>query len=67
MTKRKTTGAAGEEPRGIAANWDFRLDRAGLMVEAGRYLQLRVSLGLLIAIICLVGGWGTFHMHWLTL
>ncbi|MER7489505.1 hypothetical protein ABTY20_27115 [Streptomyces sp. NPDC126497] len=40
--------------------WDFRLDRSGLDVRAGRHLELRISLALLLWLIAAVGGWGYF-------
>ncbi|MER5435589.1 hypothetical protein [Streptomyces sp. NPDC002588] len=45
---------------GEAPAWDFRLDRAGLVVKAGRHLQLRISLALLLWLIAAVAGWGAF-------
>ncbi|MER6752035.1 hypothetical protein [Streptomyces fungicidicus] len=42
--------------------WDFRLDRSGLNIKAGRYLELRISLVLLLWLIATVGGWG--YLEW---
>ncbi|GAA4140530.1 hypothetical protein GCM10022285_40040 [Streptomyces tunisiensis] len=42
--------------------WDFRLDRSGLNVKAGRYLELRISLVLLPWLIAAVCGWG--YVEW---
>ncbi|MBK3570705.1 hypothetical protein [Streptomyces sp. MBT62] len=74
MTMQKPTGTdtdgaadAPEPTADIPERWDFRLDRTGLMVAAGRYLQLRISLGLLIVVVGLACGWSTVHWHWLTL
>ncbi|WP_217235238.1 hypothetical protein [Streptomyces sp. AC555_RSS877] len=67
MIERELTGAATDGSGDAQEGWDFRLDRTGLMVAAGRYLQLRVSLGLLFIIIGLVAGWGTVQMDWLPL
>ncbi|MFC7844427.1 hypothetical protein [Streptomyces sp. NPDC057382] len=62
MTKHEPNGAtAGPE------GWDFRLDRSGLMIAAGRYLQLRVSLGLLFILIGMAVGWSTVQLEWLSL
>ncbi|MEV5431247.1 hypothetical protein [Streptomyces sp. NPDC052701] len=41
--------------------WDFRLDRSGLNVKAGRYLELRISLVLLLWLVAVVSGWGYFQ------
>ncbi|WP_143204027.1 hypothetical protein [Streptomyces kebangsaanensis] len=41
--------------------WDFRLDRSGLVVKAGRHLQLRISLALLLWLIAAVSGWSAFR------
>ncbi|WP_314224702.1 hypothetical protein [Streptomyces zaehneri] len=49
------------EPGGEPSTWDFRLDRAGLVVKAGRHLQLHVSLALLLWLIAAVAGMGAFH------
>ncbi|MEU5519126.1 hypothetical protein ACIQCD_09920 [Streptomyces sp. NPDC093250] len=63
--EREGMGADGCETCGGSAQrtpaWDFRLDRAGLDVKAGRYLQLRISLVLLLWLIAAVGGWGYFQ------
>ncbi|MFF9057429.1 hypothetical protein ACF09K_01810 [Streptomyces sp. NPDC014882] len=53
-------GGSGEEPPA----WDFRLDRSGLVVKAGRHLQLQVSLALLLWLVAAVAGLGAFHGEW---
>lgn len=65
MTEQKPNGAAASGPGGGPTRWDFRLDRSGLMVAAGRYLQLQVSLGLLVVLVGVVAGWGTVQLEWL--
>jgi hypothetical protein len=50
--------------RGELPTWDFRLDRSGLFVKAGRHLQLHISLALLLWLIAAVAGWGAFHWEW---
>lgn len=52
---------------GSGRNWDARLDRSGLVVRAGRHLQLSVSLALLWWILTLAGVvsspyWGPFFL-----
>lgn len=64
MTRRKSAGVVADGSGNTSEGWDFRLDRTGLMVAAGRYLQLRVSLGLLFMIFSLLAGWGTVQMDW---
>ena len=51
-----------EDPVRETPAWDFRLDRSGLNVKAGRYLELRISLVLLLWLIAVVGGWG--YVEW---
>lgn len=67
MTKRKPNaapaGGSGDAPEA----WDFRLDRSGLMIAAGRYLQLRICLGLLFLLIGAVAGFGTVQLEWISL
>ncbi|MFJ4689811.1 hypothetical protein [Streptomyces sp. NPDC088766] len=53
-------GGSGEEPPA----WDFRLDRSGLVVKAGRHLQLHVSLALLLWLIAVVAGLGVSQGGW---
>lgn len=67
MTEQKPTGAAAESSGSAPQGWDFRLDRSGLMIAAGRYLQLRVSLGLLFTLAGVAAGWGTVQLEWLHL
>ncbi|MFI1418303.1 hypothetical protein ACH4VX_09960 [Streptomyces sp. NPDC020731] len=54
--------AACESPVQETPAWDFRLDRSGLNVKAGRYLDLRISLVLLLWLIAAVSGWG--YVEW---
>ncbi|MEV8064619.1 MULTISPECIES: hypothetical protein [unclassified Streptomyces] len=49
-------GTGGEPPK-----WDFRLDRWGLEIRAGRHLQLHVSLAMLLWLIGLTAGWSVFQ------
>ncbi|MDX3586120.1 hypothetical protein OG920_27885 [Streptomyces europaeiscabiei] len=44
--------------------WDFRLDRSGLVVKAGRHLQLHISLVLLLWLVAGVAGLGAFNWEW---
>ena len=53
-------GGSGEE----RPAWDFRLDRTGLEVRAGRHLRLHVSLALLLWFIAAAAGLGVFHGEW---
>ncbi|MER6470310.1 hypothetical protein [Streptomyces collinus] len=57
--KRGGNGADGLGEGPLA--WDFRLDRSGLVVKAGRHLQLRISLVLLLWLVAAVSGWSAFH------
>ncbi|WP_328937827.1 hypothetical protein OG288_17940 [Streptomyces tauricus] len=61
------SGASGPDvggPSGESTNWDFRLDRSGLFVKAGRHLQLQVSMALLLWLIAAVAGWGATQWEW---
>ncbi|MEU3093247.1 hypothetical protein ABZ690_00070 [Streptomyces sp. NPDC006967] len=64
--KRDAEGADGcatcDGPARETPAWDFRLDRSGLDVRAGRYLELRISLVLLLWLFAAVGGWG--YVEW---
>lgn len=66
MTEQQPNGATGASSEG-SLGWDFRLDRSGLMIAAGRYLQLRVSLGLLFILLGMAAGWGSVQLDWLPL
>lgn len=67
MTKRKPNGASASVSGETPEVWDFRLDRSGLMISAGRYVQLRICLGLLFILIGAATGWGTVQLDWISL
>jgi hypothetical protein len=64
MAVQELSGNGVGEPGGELPTWDFRLDRSGLFVKAGRHLQLHISLALLLWLIAAVAGWGAFHWEW---
>ncbi|MER5511528.1 hypothetical protein ABT052_40385 [Streptomyces sp. NPDC002766] len=60
MDEHVTNGDAMGDER----NWDLRLDRSGLLVRAGRHLQLSVSLAMIWWLLTVAGVvsspyWGT--------
>ncbi|UIX31198.1 hypothetical protein [Streptomyces sp. GQFP] len=64
MTTKDTNGTGADRPDDEPLTWDFRLDRSGLIVKAGRYLHLRTSLGLLLWLIAVCASWGAYHWNW---